>query len=81
MIRSLLLITIFMLISGCVSNLQWKQPTKDPRASFHEAYEKCLAQHPEDKSKCEEYLALMWMIRVTLGEHRNIQIGKAIIDK
>ena len=56
MVRFLLSIVIFMLVSGCISNLQWKQPTKDPRASFHEAYEKCLAQHPEDKSKCDEYL-------------------------
>ena len=45
-----------MLISGCASNLNWGKPAEDPRASFHEAYEKCLEQHPENKSKCDEYL-------------------------
>ncbi len=54
--RFLLLIGVTVLISGCVSNLEWSQPTKDPRSSFNEAYEKCLAQHQEDKSKCDEYL-------------------------
>jgi len=56
MVRFLPLISFIMLITGCASNLNWRKPAEDPRASFHEAYEKCLEQHPEDKSKCDESL-------------------------
>lgn len=52
----LLLTSFIILISGCASNSNWTKPAEDPGASMREAYQKCLVQHPKDKSVCDAYL-------------------------